>query len=400
MRILQLINRVPWPLTDGGAIGYFNTIKGYHDAGCEVTVLALNTHKHYVEKLPYELTQLATWHTIDIDNRVKLIPALFNLLGSTSYHVDRFISPECEAKIKDILQQQTFDVVVFESLFMMPYVDVVTSNSRAFRVLRQYNVEHVIWQKLADSETTVVKKWYLQLLAKRLYAFEQSVLNKADSITVLSGDDARQLIEMGCTHPIHISPLGITIPEKNTQLYPVAGSIFHLGSMDWQPNIEAMEWFVQKVWPRIEQEYPDATFFMAGKQMPAFLQNYQDERLLVVGTVEDAVTFMLTKQIMVVPLFSGSGIRVKILEGMALGKAIVATSLGAQGIACDHGKNILIANTADEFYQCIGQLLNNPVLCETLGNEARKLVEEKYSNTKITADVLSFYKDQLKLKDV
>jgi glycosyltransferase involved in cell wall biosynthesis len=107
---------------------------------------------------------------------------------------------------------------------------------------------------------------------------------------------------------------------------------------------------------------------------------------------------MQSKQIMIVPLFSGSGIRVKILEGMALGKAIISSSLGAQGIDCENGKNILIANTADEFCQCIGQLLNNPVLCESLGKQARKLVSEKYSNTKITADVLRFYKQQLTQK--
>lgn len=396
MRILQLINRVPWPLTDGGAIGYFNAIKGYHDAGCEVTVLALNTHKHYVETLPPELTKLATWITVDIDNRVKVIPALLNLFGSTSYHVDRFISPACEAKIEALLQQHAFDVVVFESLFMMPYVNVVSNNSSALLVLRQYNVEHVIWQKLAASETNILKQWYLQLLAKRLHQFEESVINKVDVINALSVDDANQLSEMGCIKPIHISPLGITIPEMVSGNVTDPQSLFHLGSMDWHPNTEAMEWFAQQVWPKIEKEHPKATFVMAGKCMPPSFKRYQSERLHIVGAVSDAISFMHSKQIMVVPLFSGSGIRVKILEGMALGKAIVSTSLGAQGIACKHGRNILIADTADEFCQCIGQLLNNPLLCETLGNEARKLVVEKYSNTKITADVLTFYKQQSK----
>jgi glycosyltransferase involved in cell wall biosynthesis len=396
MRILQLINRVPWPLTDGGAIGYYNAIKGYHDAGCDVTVLALNTTKHYVELIPNELLSIATWHTLDIDNRVKVLPALLNLLQSSSYHVNRFISEACELKLKELLQQQTFDVIVFERLFMMHYLGLVRSNSKAICVLRQYNVEHVIWNKLAQSETNIFKKWYLKILAKRLFHFEQSVINQVDVLTTLSEDDAKQLFEIGCGKAIHISPLGITVPEMNSASQ--TNGIFHLGSMDWQPNIEAMEWFVQQVWPQLEKVHPNITFYMAGKNMPSHFKQYESNRLKVIGSVEDAVAFMQSKQIMIVPLFSGSGIRVKILEGMALGKAIISSSLGAQGIDCENGKNILIANTADEFCQCIGQLLNNPVLCESLGKQARKLVSEKYSNTKITADVLRFYKQQLTQK--
>lgn len=394
MRILQLINRVPWPLTDGGAIGYYNAIQAYHNAGCDITVIALNTTKHYVSQLPEALTQIATWHTIDVDNKVKLWPAFLNLFSKTSYHVNRFISSECEKKLHSILSTQSFDVVVFESLFMMPYVDCVTNNSNALRVLRQYNVEHLIWHKLATSETRILKKWYLTLLAKRLFSYEQSALNKADVLCVLSEEDKSQLMAMGCSKPIHVSPLGVSVltPPSSQQLEE--GSIFHLGSMDWQPNIEAMEWFAQNVWPVVQKRHPGSSFHMAGKNMPDSFKQYETEQFEVLGRVDDAVSFMMTKQIMVVPLFSGSGIRVKILEGMAIGKAIVATSLGAQGIDCEHGKNILIANTVDEFCQCIGQLLNNPVLCAALGNEARKLVAEKYSNTKITADVLSFYKQQ------
>lgn len=401
MRILQLINRVPWPLKDGGSIGYYNFIKGYHDAGCRVDVAALNTSKHHVDmlQLPPELSEVAEWHTVDIDNRVKAGGAFVNLFTTQSYHVERFISKAFESELEQLLQKKQFDVIIFESLFTTPYVDVIRKYSKALLVLRHHNVEHQIWESLALQTRNPLKKWYVSLLAKRLKKFEIKQLNVVDVSTCVTQQDAETFRRLGCTIPIHVIPASIDSRLLEMSIAPSgAPSLFHIGSMEWEPNIHAMRWFIDEVWNRLSVQFPNLQFHIAGRGMSDEFKQLASKNLVIEGEVDDAVSFMQSKQIMVVPLFSGSGIRVKILEGMALGKAIVATSLGAQGIACEHGKNILIANTADEFCQCIGQLLNNPLLCETLGNEARKLVAEKYSNTKITADVLTFYRQQSQYK--
>ncbi|MES2559610.1 MAG: glycosyltransferase family 4 protein [Bacteroidota bacterium] len=403
MRILQLINRVPWPLKDGGSIGYYNFIKGYHDAGCSVDVAALNTSKHYVnmQAIPPDLSAIADWHTVNIDNRVKVVDAFLNLFSTKSYHVERFISTEFEGMLTQLLQAKQFDVVIFESLFTTPYINVVRNNSKALLVLRHHNVEHEIWESLALQTRNPVKKWYVSLLAKRLKKFEFKQLNVVDISTCVTQQDAETFRGMGCTIPIHVIPASVDNHLLEIPLQKIeTPSLFHIGSMEWEPNVHAMRWFIDEVWKQLSVQFPSLQFHIAGRGMSDAFKQLTAPNLVIEGEVEDAVLFMRSKQIMVVPLFSGSGIRVKILEGMALGKAIVATSLGAQGIACEHNKNILIANTADEFCQCIGQLLNNPVLCETLGKEARKLVVEKYSNTKIAADVLTFYRQQSKHKGV
>jgi glycosyltransferase involved in cell wall biosynthesis len=392
MRILQILNRVPWPLRDGGSIGYYNMIKGYHDAGCEVTVAAMNTTKHYVKILPPELTGIATWHTVPVDNRVKIIPAAINLFSSSSYHVERFISADVEQMLENILLHQQFDVIIFESLFTMPYIDIVRSHSNALIVLRQYNVEHRIWKLLAGGAHNPLKKWYLQLLARRLQVFEREQLNKADLITTVTEADAEALREMGCTRQVISFPLGIFIkPGSAATAAPEIPSLFHIGSMEWLPNKEAMRWFIDEVWQEVAKRHPDLQLYIAGRGMPESFRQLDSPNLHVLGEVADAETFMQQKQIMVVPLFSGSGIRIKILEAMALGKTIITTRLGAQGIDCENGKHLLLADNNQEFIKAIDLLVTNPQLAADLGANARQLILEKYDNTKVIADVLSFY---------
>ena len=133
MRILQLINRFPWPLKDGGALGYYNFLKGYHDAGCGLTAAILNTTKHHVDfdSLPPDVKNLAEYHLVDIDNRIKPLDALKNLLfSSDSYHVVRFISSEFESQLAKLLKEKEFDVVVFESIFMAPYLSTIRKHSK------------------------------------------------------------------------------------------------------------------------------------------------------------------------------------------------------------------------------------------------------------------------------
>ena len=171
MRILQLINRFPWPLKDGGALGYYNFLKGYHDAGCELTCAILNTSKHFVdfEKLPNEVKELADFRLSYIDNKIKPIEALRNLLFSKeSYHVVRFISKEFEQLFVNLCKEKQFDVVVFESIFMAPYLNIIRENTKATCVLRAHNVEYEIWQSLAEIENNPIKKFYLNILSNRL----------------------------------------------------------------------------------------------------------------------------------------------------------------------------------------------------------------------------------------
>ncbi|OYU94539.1 MAG: glycosyl transferase family 4 [Bacteroidetes bacterium B1(2017)] len=395
MNILQITNRFPWPLKDGGALGYFNFTKGYHQAGVNLTLASLNTEKHYItyDELPDHVKEMADIHLTYIDNTVKPWDAFVNLFSSKSYHVERFICKEFEDQLEQLCKTKHFDVVVFESIFVAPYLDIIRKNSKAVCVLRQHNIEYVIWETLAQIETGTLRKWYLHLLSQRLKKYELSMLNQFDGISAITEVDKQLLLAGGCKKPIEVFPFGIHIDKliRNSSNVEMP-SLFHLGSMDWMPNQEAMKWFIQQVWFDINESFPDLHFYLAGRNIPVSFFDFNNQNnIRVLGEIDDAIGFMNEKAIMIVPLFSGSGIRVKILEGMALGKCIISTDLGAQGIDAIDGEHILKANSAEEFKAKIAFLINNPQEIIRIGENAAKLACEKYDNHKIIARKLNFY---------
>lgn len=395
MNILQITPRFPWPLKDGGALCYYNYAKGYGQAGVDLTIASLNTSKHFIEydDLPQHVKDLGEIHLTYIDNKIKPLQAFFNLFSDDSYHIQRFINEDFKKQLINICNEKTFDVIVFETIFVAPYLPIIKQYSKAKCILRQHNVEYQIWETLACNENNPIKKWYLYLLAKRLKKFETEQLNSFDGIAAITKNDAKVFEKSGCKKPIHVSPFGINlekliVDDSNLEM----PSIFHIGSMDWMPNQEAMTWFINHVWYDMNFEFPELKFYLAGRNIPNSFFDYNNQNHIgVLGEIDDAIQFMNEKAIMVVPLFSGSGIRVKILEGMGLGKCIIATSLGAQGIEAVNGEHILIAETAEEFKSHIRNLIDNPSEIIRIGKNALRLVKEKYDNKKIVADTLKFY---------
>jgi glycosyltransferase involved in cell wall biosynthesis len=396
MNILQITNRFPWPLKDGGALGYFNFTKGYYQAGVNLTLASLNTEKHYIrlEELPAHVKEMADIHLTYIDNRIKPWDAFLNLFTKKSYHVERFISKEFELQLEQLCKKKQFDVVVFESIFVAPYLDVIRKDSKAVCVLRQHNIEYMIWETLAQIETSTMRQWYLNLLSGRLKNYELSMLNQFDGISAITEIDKQILLTGGCNKPIEVFPFGIQIDKLiRNQSNIEMPSVFHLGSMDWMPNQEAMKWFIQQVWFDINESFPDLHFYLAGRNIPVSFFDFNNQNnIRVLGEIDDAIGFMNEKAIMIVPLFSGSGIRVKILEGMALGKCIISTDLGAQGIDAIDGEHILKANSAEEFKAKIQYLVTHPEEIIRIGNNAEKLAKAQYDNHKIIDRKLDFYK--------
>ena len=169
--------------------------------------------------------------------------------------------------------------------------------------------------------------------------------------------------------------------------------VFHLGSMDWIPNQEAMRWFLDEIWPLVVKQIPAAKFHLAGKKIPDSFSQYSSPNVVIDGEVANAISYMQQHHIMVVPLLSGSGIRIKILEGMALGKPIVATPRASAGIHYNDGKNILIGSQPADVAQHILQLLQQAPLRQQLGQNARQLIEQQYDNRVVCQEITTFYKN-------
>ncbi len=291
-----------------------------------------------------------------------------------------------------MLQENKYDVIQLESLFMMPYLSCIRKNSKAKVVMRAHNVEHIIWEQLQRSAKNSFKKWYLRLLAKRLKSFETGHLNKLDAILPITTDDEAVFRTLGCNIPMLVTPLGIDLNDYKTNTGKKAEwCLFHLGSMNWLPNLEGVSWFLEKCWTRIHDEFPELKLYLAGRGFPKHLAEAGYQQVICEGEISDSNNYALNKQIMIVPLLSGSGMRVKIIQGMALAKTIISTTVGAEGIQYTSGKNIMIADTPQQFFAAVMKCIRDKNFAEKLGNEGRKLIAEKYSNEVIGKNVTEFY---------
>jgi glycosyltransferase involved in cell wall biosynthesis len=173
--------------------------------------------------------------------------------------------------------------------------------------------------------------------------------------------------------------------------------VFHIGAMDWLPNIEGVEWLINKVWiPGIQPVKNDLKLFLAGRNMPEKFFSLNRPTIVNDGEVADAKKYMASKTIMLVPLLSGGGMRVKIAEGMASGKTIISTRIGAEGIPYTENKNIVIADTVEEFTKAILHCVQEKSFCKNIAENARILAGECFDNEKIGLNLIEFYLKLLK----
>lgn len=404
MNILQICNKSPYPPKEGGPIAMYNLAEGLMQHKCSVDVLAVNTYKFFVDidDLPVDYRYKTNFTTVYIDTRVKLFRAFFNLFSKKSYHVQRFVSNDFEFVLKKMLRQKNYDIVQLETIYVAPYIELIRRNSNAKIVLRSHNIEHLIWSRHAATIKNVLKKWYVNYLTEKLRKFEIKVFAQVDAIAAITAIDAEFIRNMGCTKPILTVPFGMDVkkcvcmlPGENEKI-----SFFHLGSMNWPPNQEAVRWFLDRCMPVIAKHFPLHTVFLAGRYMPSWVNNYCFNSLKVVGEVNDAAEFMMNRQVMFVPLLSGSGVRIKIIEGMAMGRTIISTSIGAEGIAYTDNVNIMIADTAQEFIDKFRFCIENPEKCFQIGLNARKLAEEEHEIKRASAPLVKLYSDMLKSENV
>ena len=392
MKVLQLCNKPPYPPVDGGTMAMNSITQGLLQAGCEVRVLTVESDKHPLrrEQLPADYVAQTAIEGVYVDLAVRPLSAAVAMLCGESYHVKRYRSEAFSAKLRQVLQADRYDVVHVESIFLTPYLPLIRRYSDAKVILRAHNVEHLIWRRVAESTRHGLRRWYLKHLSLTLRAYELEHIGAYDGVVCITRNDADYFRANGCRRPIVDIPFGVEIEElPNVEAEPA--SLFHIGAMDWMPNRESIEWLLDEIWPVVHREVPQAHLYLAGRKMPERWMHAAMEGVNVVGEVPDAGYFIAGKQINVVPLRSGSGIRVKIIEAMAAGKAVVTTTVGAQGIEYTDGENLLIADTPEQFASQIKRLVEDQDYCARVGEAAARLVAEQYDVKKLTGRLLRFY---------
>ncbi len=389
--------RLPFPPTDGHAVSAGVALKGALDAGLRIHLLAFSTPKHpaKTQHFPAWFTQVEKFYLPRVLTGVNPANILLGLLPGRSLNVERFNKIRVHWRLDHILRNERFDLIWIDGLYVAPYLPTIRKHTDAPVVMRAHNVEFMIWRRLARQEKVPWKKAAFRFLARKLREYEIAVINRMDALLTVTEVDRQTFRGRGVRVPTHVMPVGLeTAAYRPATEWQVPDTVFLIGALDWKPNVQAAEWFVRRVWPHVRALHPQARCVIAGKRMPEHFLQPLPEGITAVGEVADAHAFMRHHQVMAVPLLAGSGFRVKILEGMALGKPIVSTSVGAEGIEVTPGKDILIADAPEDFARAVVRLMRDPDLARQMGAEARRTVARRYDIRRIYRDLFGFLKAQ------
>lgn len=390
-RILALTSRVPWPAREG------HQLRSYH----VLDALASQHEVHLLSCLRGEddpaadsplRDKLADFEAMPIpveQSRIALTSALARgVLARTPFVVAKYAFAALRRHVAEIAGQ--FDLIHVD---MLPLMAVVTSiNPRIPIVLNAHNVEHALLAARLRVEPRVAVRTFLRNQLPKLHAFECDACSRASTVLACSEDDAAQLRRLAPDTPVQVVPNGVDL-EMNRPGGPPSRPLqmVFVGQMGWFPNRDGVEWFLSDILPRVLAEQPLAHFVVVGKSGSLVVPEGLRANVELAGFVDDVRRPVLESAVYVVPLRAGSGTRLKVLEAMALGKAIVTTRIGSEGIELEPGRDALFADDANGFARAIMRLMKGPEEIEKLGAAARKVAERRYDWTQIGRTMLPAY---------
>jgi polysaccharide biosynthesis protein PslH len=391
-KILILTNRIPYPLKDGGNLAMNAMIEGYYRAGWQVYLLSMNTTRHFVPgaQLKQLFTHLYAFEWVKINNDLTWVGVLKNFFFSREpEHAKRFYHHEFKVKLDEVLDKFQPDVVQVESVYLSTYLPEINKHSHALTILRLHNIEYQIWQGLAKKSRNLFKKIYLETLTKRVRDFEREAWKEYDLLLPITEKDAKLIARLEDVNDMIVAPFSIDMSAIQPHHSQEKWVGYHIGAMDWLANKEGIKWFISEAWPKIQKVVPGFEFYFAGRNMPPEFKDLDIKGVHCLNEVPSAQDFIADKKILIVPISSAGGVRVKILEAMAAGKVIISTSIGIKGIEANAGEHYLSARKAEDFAKNIKWCIDNKEAAEQMAQKAHDLVREKYEHNVVINNVIS-----------
>ncbi|WHZ20180.1 MAG: hypothetical protein OJF55_002329 [Rhodanobacteraceae bacterium] len=390
-RILALTSRVPWPPREGHQLRSYHVLEALasrhqvHLLSC----LRRDDEPDAPSALRAKLTGFEAFPIPAERSRVALAGALARGIAThTPFVVAKYGFAAMRQRIAKLSGQ--YDLIHVD---MLPLMAAITGiEPRVPVVLNAHNVEHALLVARAKVESHAAARLFLRSQVSKLRDFEQAACCRAAAILACSEDDAVHLRRLAPDTPVHVVPNGVDLERNRPDGTPTKpGQMVFVGQMGWFPNRDGVEWFLADVLPRIVQARPDARFVLVGKPGGLTVPDALREHVELTGFVDDVRRPILESLVYVVPLRAGSGTRLKVLEAMALGKAIVTTRIGAEGIELEHGRDALFADDAGSFAAAALRLTESPNEVARLGAAARMCAEQHYGWNAIGNELLHTY---------
>ncbi len=362
MKILWVKSGKILPLDTGGKIRSYNILRrlsGQH----EVTFLSYYGGRRddaYNQKIGREAPGTVTVSTGAWDSTplARGLDYLVRFPSGRPFAVSKFTSRRVRRLIARWMAESRFDVAVCDFLsasLNFPWPRRVPS------VLFQHNVESVLWRRQARTETRFLKRKVFEIEAGRMARYERSAVRRFHHVIAVSEQDRACMAAMTDAARITVVPTGVDLSLYRPDSAATTDSslVVFTGSMDWEPNVDGVEYFCGEIWPRILSRVPSARFRIVGRAPGARVRKLAGGPVEVTGRVESIIEHLRQAEVVVVPLRVGGGTRLKILEAMAAGKAVVSTSVGAEGLDVHHGQDIILADDPASFADAVVELIAN-----------------------------------------
>jgi len=379
LRILWVKAGKLLPVDTGGKIRSYNILRHlarHH----EVTLLCYYGGERdtaYETDIQRELPGAQTIYTAALDGSVvaQSLAYLRRMFHAAPFAVSKFTHPDVQRAVASYDRERKLDVAVcdFLSASLNFSEDLVVPT-----VLFQHNIESALWQRMASTESNPVKRFAYQIEATKMARYERRALAKFHHVIAVSEHDRQQMLAMDPSCAISVVPTGV-----DTQKYPMAPPasanpprIVFTGSMDWEPNIDAIDYFCREIFPSVRAEFPSAVFQIVGRNPHPRVKQLASASVEVTGTVPSVAEYLRDATVVVVPLRIGGGTRLKIFEAMAMGKALVSTTIGAEGLDVESGRDLLLADDAAAMAQAINLLLRDSALRRRYEEAAAKLAAQ------------------------
>ncbi len=397
MRILLLTPNPPYPPQSGGALRAYGILRSLHNAGHEMHLLCFAESPSALESTPLP-TLCKSITTVPPPSRTALNRLRHLLLTSQPDIVQRMYSPELAAMLVESCRQD-FDIIQFEGLEMATYLPVAANTqTRAKLVYDSFNAEYALQRNIAQVERSSLLRLpaalYSTIQAQRIYALERWLGEHADGFIVVSPEDRELLMPLRGASSLPIVPSGIFVDDyqdgERATLEPQA--LVFTGKMDYRPNVDAVSWFARDILPRIQVVRSDVSFYIVGQQPNQTVRDLAAmDNITVTGQVTKVTPYLKGASVYVAPLRMGSGTRLKLLEAMACGCAIVATDIAAAGLDAPARAALWIADSPADFAQAVIGFLANETMRNEFGERAQAAVRANYDWSAIVSRLCSVY---------
>jgi len=404
MNILFLSTRSPYPLISGHSLRTYHILKGAAQKHNVILVtfvqLEEELKKENLDHLKSFCRGVHPFRVLVDVSKIKLAASLIvNLFSPLPFVAQKYDAPMMRQKIREIIKTESIGLIHVDMLPLAIYIDEFKDLPK---ILVNHNVESVRLHRWFQTEPNVLKKAYLGIQWPKLRSFERSAMDSFDGCVVVSETDKQLLRGMGINNRMFVVPNGTdTEFFKPTGKAKSENSVLWIGHMDVHTNKDAVLYFWREIYPLLRKRYPQVQMIFVGTAPPKEIADAakKDGQVEVTGFVEDIRPYLDKSAVMVVPIRIGSGTRLKILDAMAMGKAIVSTSVGCEGLNVTHGKNILIADDPEEFTNRTIGLLKNPDMRMNLERNARELAKT-YDWNLITDKIEVVYQDVMRRGDL